>query len=355
MLALGVLLLPQSRTPSAESAPRQPGFIAGYVGSEACAGCHQRNYDTFRTTGHPVKIRTAAEARAAGIPKPDWLAWDDISFVVGGFRWKSRYVDKEGFFYTGSPDGKIVGRNQYNNETGTWTGWNAGQEVPYDCGSCHTTGYSTVGNQFRKPGFIGTWAFTGIQCEACHGPGRVHAASPSKANIKIDRSAALCGTCHRRGTDMGVIPAKAGPWIDHRPTYMEHLVGPHKTLTCVTCHDPHRRAREIKPAGTCESCHTRQAADFRGSKHQRAAITCTNCHMPNIVQNAAVVRSKYEADEPTHLVKINTDPAARMFTPDNRFVAAPSVTLDYACLRCHTDRTQEWAAGVARGVHRLGK
>lgn len=353
-LALGLLLIPRPLAP--EAAPRQPGFVAGYVGSETCAGCHQKNYDTFRSTGHPVKIRPAAEARAAGIPKPDWLSWDDISYVVGGFRWKSRYMDKDGFFWTASPDRKIIGRNQYNNETGTWTNWNAGLKVPYDCGSCHTTGYSPLGNQFRKPGFIGTWAFTGVQCEACHGPGRVHAASPSKANIKIDRSAALCGTCHRRGTDMGVIPV-AGGFIEHRPTYMEHLAGPHKGLTCVTCHDPHRRAREIKPAATCESCHTRAAADFRGSRHQRAAITCAGCHMPNIVRNAHVTRSRWEADQPTHLIKINIDPAARMFTDDGRFVRDPAagITLAYACLRCHADRTQEWAAGVAKGIHRLGK
>lgn len=354
-LFLGLLLAAKPQAPA--EAQRAPGYFGtGYVGAETCAGCHQQKYDTFRSTGHPVKLRTAAEARAAGLPKPDYVAsWDDISLVVGGFRWKVRYVNQEGFFYTGSPDGKITGRNQYNLETGAWTNWNAGLKVPYDCGECHTTGYAPVGNQFRKPGFVGSWAYNGIQCEACHGMGRLHVSKPSKTNIKIDRRAEFCGACHRRGTDMGVIPAKAGPWIDHRPTYMEHLAGPHKALNCVTCHDPHRRAREIKPTGTCESCHTPQATAFRGSKHQRAAITCTNCHMPNIVQNAAVVRSKYEADEPTHLVKINTDPTARMFTPDNRFVAAASVTLDYACLRCHADRNQAWAAGVARGIHRLGK
>jgi len=76
--------------------------------------------------------------------------------------------------------------------------------------------------------------------------------------------------------------------------------------------------------------------------------------MPNTGRNA-VVRSKYEADDPSHLFKINLDPAARMFTDDGRFVRAGSNTLEFACLRCHADRTQAWAAGVARGIHRLGK
>lgn len=352
ILFLGVLLV--AKPPAPEAAPRAPGFFgAGYVGSETCAGCHQKIYDTFRTTGHPVKLRPAAEARAAGIPKPDYSSWDQIRYVIGGFRWKVRYVDQEGYIITGSPDGKISGRNQFNLETQAWVNYNAGQKMRYDCGECHTTGYSPIGNQFRKPGFVGTWALDGIQCEACHGRGQVHAKAPNKANIQTDRSAALCGTCHRRGTDMGVIPA-AGGFVEHREQYQEFLAGSHKALSCVTCHDPHRRAREVKTTGTCETCHTAAAAAFRGSRHQRAALTCTGCHMPNTGRNA-VVRSKYESDDPSHLFKLNLDPAARMFTDDGRFVREGSITLDFACLRCHADRNQAWAAGVARGIHRLGK
>ncbi|MBM3469234.1 MAG: hypothetical protein FJX73_00350 [Armatimonadetes bacterium] len=352
MLFLGLLLVAKPQSPA--EAQRIPGYFgAGYVGSETCAGCHQEIYDTFRTTGHPAKLRPAAEARAAGIPKPGYVSWDQIRYVIGGFRWKARYVDQEGYIITGSPDGKISGRNQFNLETQAWANYNAGQKMRYDCGECHTTGYSPVGNQHRKPGFVGTWALDGIQCEACHGRGQVHAKAPSKANIQTDRSAALCGTCHRRGTDMGVIPA-AGGFVEHREQYQEFLASPHKALSCVTCHDPHRRAREVKAKGTCEACHTAAAAAFRGSRHQRAALTCTGCHMPNTGRNA-VVRSKYEADDPSHLFKINLDPAARMFTDDGRFVRAGSNTLEFACLRCHADRTQAWAAGVARGIHRLGK
>jgi hypothetical protein len=348
---VGALVFARPQAPAA--APRSPGYFgAGYVGSEACATCHQKIYDTFRTVGHPVKLRTAAEARAAGLPKPDYVSWDDILFVVGGFRWKARYVNNEGFFITGSPDGRIVGRNQFNLETSAWTNWNAGQKVPYDCGECHTTGYTSVGRQLRKPGLIGSWALNGIQCEACHGRGQLHAASPAKANIRIDRSAAFCGTCHRRGTDMSVIPA-AGGFIEHREQFQELLASPHRNLTCVSCHDPHRRAREVR--ATCETCHSGAAEAFRGSRHQSAALGCTSCHMPDIVRNAAVIRSRYEADAPTHLVRLNLDPAARMFTDDGRFVRDGTIALAYACLRCHADRNQAWAAGVARGIHRLGK
>jgi len=357
-MALGVLLLPHPRLPSAHSAATQPGYFgAGFVGSQTCAACHQEIYDTFRTTGHPVKLRTAAEARAAGLPKPDYVKWDDILFVIGGFRWKSRYVNQEGYIITGSPDGRIQGRNQFNLETSQWVNYNAGvKQLKYDCGECHNTGYTPLGNQLHKPGLVGSWAFNGVQCEACHGRGAVHVRSPSKANIQINRSAALCGQCHRRGTDMGVIPATGTGFIDHREQFNEFAATKHNQagLSCVTCHDPHRRARQIKATGTCEACHTANATAFRGSRHQRAGVACTSCHMPN-VGRSAVTRGRWDGDDPTHLWKINGDPAASMFTPDNRFVAGNAVTLEYACLRCHNDRTKAWAAGYVRGIHTLGK
>jgi hypothetical protein len=77
--------------------------------------------------------------------------------------------------------------------------------------------------------------------------------------------------------------------------------------------------------------------------------------MPHIVRNAAEIRSKYEADAPTHLTRITRDPDARMFTDDGRYVRTGAITLAYACLRCHADRNQAWAAAVSAGIHRLGK
>ncbi len=350
VLALGAAVV--ARPPSPLEAAPAGYFGAGYAGSETCAACHTKIYDTFRTTGHPVKLRTAAEARAAGLPKPDYVGWDDILFVIGGFRWKVRYVDLEGYIITESADGKVSGRNQFNIETSAWVNYSAGQKkFAYDCGECHTTGYVPIGNQLRKPGLVGTWAFNSIQCEACHGRGALHARSPSKANIRIDRSPALCGSCHRRGTDMGVIPASGG-FIEHREQYQEMLQSPHKGLTCVTCHDPHRRARQLK--ATCSSCHTRTADAYRGSRHQRAGVSCTGCHTPDIVRNA-IVKGRWEGDAPTHLVRINADPAASMFSADGRQVVGGAVTLEFACLRCHSDRNKAWAAGSAKGVHTLGK
>ncbi|MDZ4183761.1 MAG: hypothetical protein U1D97_02135, partial [Desulfuromonadales bacterium] len=36
---------------------------ATFVGSDKCAACHQAEFDNWRATGHPAKLRTAKEAR----------------------------------------------------------------------------------------------------------------------------------------------------------------------------------------------------------------------------------------------------------------------------------------------------
>ena len=46
-----------------------------------------------------------------------------------------------------------------------WVPYHAGEEKPYNCGTCHTTGYVPEGNQDDMPGMIGTWAEDGIGCE----------------------------------------------------------------------------------------------------------------------------------------------------------------------------------------------
>ena len=77
-------------------------------------------------------------------------------------------------------------------------GYHAGEvEKPYNCGTCHTTGYNPEGNQDGLPGLIGTWTEPGIMCEECHGPGSLHSDNPRGVAMKLNRDAAECGDCHR--------------------------------------------------------------------------------------------------------------------------------------------------------------
>ncbi len=323
----------------------------GYAGPQKCAECHLDIYDDYRATAHPYKLRPVEEARITGFPVPEGYTWDDISYVIGGRRWKSRYVGTDGYIITMTGKNRDVkGKNQYNIAKGSWSNYHGGEKKPYNCGRCHTSGYSKEGHQDGLEGIIGTWAFPGISCEECHGPGAAHAKAPTKENIKKDTSSAACGKCHVRGKK-DKIPAKGG-FIRHHEQYNEVLASPHKDMNCVDCHDPHKPLQAAIKAD-CTSCHNDVAAQFKGSKMERVGKTCEDCHMP-MATKSAVSLARWQGDVKTHLFRIDPDPNAKMFTDDGKF-ANGSLTVEYACLDCHLDRDAAWAGKYAKGAHTIGK
>ncbi|GBE01163.1 hypothetical protein BMS3Bbin06_00362 [bacterium BMS3Bbin06] len=328
---------------------------AEYVGSSACFKCHPDEYNDFVVSGHPYKLSKAKDAMKRPIPLPKGYSWDDISYVIGGAYKKSRYIDKKGYIITAGKDGSDL-KTQYNIETGTWSYYHKGQKKPYTCGACHTTGYRKEGHQDGMEGIKGTWAFPGIQCEACHGPGGDHVKSGGKTGMKVDTSAAACGKCHVRGNPAKV-PAKKG-FIRHHEQYPELLAGPHKDLDCVTCHNPHKKYKfSIKME--CSSCHHAQTSAFKGSVMEQVGVECKDCHMPRATKSA-VKYGKYSGDIRTHIFRINTDANADMFYSEKvkgkkKTFARGFVTLDFACLNCHKNKDRKWAASKAKGIHTYGK
>lgn len=323
----------------------------GYVGPQRCAECHLGTYNDYRGMAHPYKLRPVEEARIAGLPLPDGYTWDDITYVIGGRRWKSRYIDKDGYIITMTGKNRDVkGKNQYNLADGSWTDYNPGEKLPYNCGPCHMSAYSKEGHQDGLEGIIGTWAFPGITCEECHGPGKTHVDAKGRGKIKVDKSSAACGKCHIRG-DKNKIPASGG-FIQHHEQYNELLASPHKTMECVECHNPHKPLQSAIKA-ECSSCHGDVAKGYKGSKMEKVGKTCEDCHMPKATKSA-VTTAKWQGDVKTHLFKINTDPKAKMFTDDGKF-ARGYLTLEFSCLKCHLDRSTEWAAQYAKKAHTIGK
>jgi len=349
-------------------------------GPQVCGTCHKKAYEDWLSHGHSRKLAIGGRmlrklrgkygltvsARDAGIPLPDHdpklYSWKNVAFVVGSSKhWKSRYVDKKGFLITKG------GKNQYNWQTGTWSDYHKDQKKPYSCGSCHTTGYRPDGKVFAEkgfpgatkkgmPGIKGDWAQFNIACEACHGPGAVHSDKPTKENIKIDKSAELCGTCHTRGSDPNVVIAKGG-FIRHHEQYPELLNSPHKKLNCGACHNPHvGRARGLLvKAGNkevCDSCHKEQREEYDGSVMQEAGVQCQDCHMGRATKSA-VRNGPYEGDVWTHIVKINTSADYEMFTEDGSR-AKPAMSLEFACLRCHADGDTEEYAKI-ENFHTIGQ
>jgi hypothetical protein len=281
---------------------------------------------------------------------PEGYTWDDILYVIGGYNWKARFVNKEGYIITDAPgeSGNTEYVSQYNfanpavgNDPG-WATYHAGEEnKPYDCGTCHTTGYNPQGNQDDLPGLIGTWSEPGIWCEECHGPGSLHAQNPYGVKPVVDRDPEQCGKCHLRGAIESV--NASGGFIRHHEQYEELFQSKHVALNCVTCHDPHQGVVQLRQANvqtvrtTCENCHFQQAKYQSNEKHLALGVECIACHSPRIVKSAVGDAAKFTGDIRTHLVAIDPFQVGQ-FTEDGS-AALSQISLDFACRHCHVPDT----------------
>lgn len=352
-----------------------PGLDAtasqAYIGSEQCGECHEGQYQKFVLSGHPYKLNKVVNGEPPKYPYddvtggvsevPEGYTWDDISYVIGGFGWKARFIDKNGYIITGDAD--AVTQYNFANDAidaeAGWVAYHAGEQKPYDCGSCHTTGYTPQGHQDEMEGIIGSWAFPGIQCEACHGPGSRHAEDPQGVQMQIDRDSQLCGSCHLRGNP-AEIDASNG-FEKHHQQYEDLYNSKHFAISCVTCHDPHASAvyddPDVNPnkgiSQVCESCHWQQEAVQNNPKHSR--VDCTDCHMPPMGKSAQGNLELFTGDIRSHQFAINTDPEAPQFNEDGSLVM-PYLTLQYACQHCHngevgSNRDLQTLSDMADGYH----
>jgi hypothetical protein len=332
--------------------------IFDYQGAEWCAECHQENYNDWLASGHRQMLMPGAQARNRPLPLPPGLSWDDVSYVIGGHGWKARYLGTDGYLITRSIDlgnGEVqAGKNQYNLRTGEFVDYHAGEDKPYDCGACHTTGWvpdedaATDGdlsdNQDGLPGIHGTFEFAGVQCEACHGPGYL---------MEVREPAYFCGECHSR-QPTNTIQASNG-FIRHQQQYNEFRASPHAMQTCVTCHDPHK-ASEFSIRLACEDCHTQQAESYAQTTMAAGGVECTDCHMPSAGLSAAAP-GPYEGDVQTHIFRISTDPERQdMFTEDGTLVqldprGKAALNVEFACKRCHGAQSMDWLLSNAQNFH----
>ncbi len=245
----------------------------GYAGAAACKPCHQLIYDDWSVSGHASILRKATDPRVALLPLPAGFARRDISYVVGGYRWKALFLDKNGYVITSTT--VAGGKNQYNVKSQMWSSSLSGKQDTYDCGRCHTTGYLPIGHQASLPGIIGTWQFDGVQCEACHGPGSRHVQTTRKVDISTNRN--ICNACHET-QPRDIVPV-SGVFLAPYTESNQLMKSAMKDTACIECHDPHRSAL-ASIQRTCESCHKRTAEIYADSYLNKVGVTCIDCHMP---------------------------------------------------------------------------
>jgi len=334
---------------------------AGFIGSAACANCHQDTFNTFTQSGHARALTPVVNGEApAFLPStarrtpPEGLAWSDIAYVVGGFNWKAQFVKTDGSLVTGEAAQFNLDNNQL--EAGNeYVAYHAGEEKPFDCGACHTTGYSGRESMPGMPNMVGGFVEPGVQCEACHGPGSLHVNNPRSFALKVSRDNQECRACHMSGELV-----TADGFIQHTGhEYNDLFPGKHRLIDCVDCHDPHtavvspRADHEPFLEATCDGCHFQQAQVEK--VHLRIRVACVDCHMPQLIQNAIGRPESFMADMMTHQVVINPTQMDQ-FAADGTIL--PQIGLDYACRQCHNGELgigpnlpDSALLGAAQGYH----
>lgn len=364
-----------------ESPPTGP---QEFIGSEVCADCHTEK--DLSEAGYNVVEEASKNAHASalmlpnpvfpagtndnGVPLPPGTTWDDFAYVMGGFGWKATYILKDGSQLTGADN------VQYNLESGEWTAYHPGEDLDFDvdCARCHTTGITPAGSwNGVASDSLGTWNEIGVQCEGCHGPSSGHvtrALTTSEGETRVLQE--RCGDCHNNGGKQSPIPVFEN-FVANHAQYQELEASRHGSLgffTCITCHEPHVAVKYDELIGEpfnnlplepfrkqCQDCHP-----SRETNHP-APTTCVDCHMPAASKSAVGIEHDNggaQGDIASHIWRINTNPVSReaMFSADGKTVVPDasgwlSVTLDFACLGCHTDaeETIEWAATYAADMH----
>ena len=320
-----------------------------FAGSQTCQQCHSEIYSIFVESGHPYKLNKV-EGKAPTYP---WTTlshlpsgtggaytWNDVSWVIGGYGWKARYVDEDGYIVT-------TDDSQYNYENQSIVGYHSDEDEgtkKYDCGRCHTTGWKSVADGASPkdglPGMDGDFFAGGVHCEECHGVGNIHAVTEKASDISIDKTAAACGSCHYRNEDHSI--AASGGFIKHHEQYDEMISGSHASKECIACHDPHASVKydsQAKGIGTtteCKDCHD-------GAKYADANIhngaTCVDCHMGKASKSAIATNDGLNGDLKTHIFDINpaADGNTTFFSADGSKanVDGKGVPLNFICYTCH--------------------
>lgn len=326
-----------------------------YVLSSSCVHCHEAKHEQWSATGHAHAMVRVDGARPEDPPfssypsqPPTGYAWQDISYIVGGFAYKAVFSDAEGYLVTGA-------QAQYLTESGTWGAFEEGTPPgtgTMGCPQCHATqfkkldGHEIWDKQLDLEGVEGSWVEEGVTCEHCHGPGSRHATAQGYEWIRIDRTSAACGRCHGQqpleqiAADSGLI-AQAQQHNELQATKM-------KIVQCVDCHDPHLSATfadsQTNPRASivspCQSCHYKKESQHKVAKH--ATMTggpgCISCHMPRLVRSAVGDPATWRGDMKTHIFRINPDISAPQISTDGQIVL-PYLILDVVCRQCHTDPT----------------
>lgn len=319
-------------------APNPPAANSRYVGSQACAQCHQA-----------IAAKHATSAMAQALTRPpdsqilraqpqlsfrngQWLyqitrAGDRVSYNLsdgvntltmpvlwafgrGGAQGQTYMIRHEGVYYEsrvsffaqfkaleftpGAPRNRPASLREA-------IGQRLSAQDTLACFGCHAT-VAPGAPRFQLDQFT-----PGVGCEACHGAGGQHITAMKSGRPAADSaifnprrmhpdemSQQFCGACHRSWETVMQLPERGGMsnvrFQPYRITNSKCYKDPDdRRISCTACHDPHEDPRHNAAFydTKCLACH--QSAKGAVVAKERAAppcptgqAQCTACHMPKI-------------------------------------------------------------------------
>jgi predicted CXXCH cytochrome family protein len=320
--------------PATAPAPRPAP--ASYVGSAACAACHEKETHAWRGSQHELAMQPATDATVLG----DFAA---RRHAAGGVA--STFSRRDGGFVvnTEGPDGKLADYaikytfgvyplQQYLVDMGGgrlqalgiawdarpksqggqrwfrlypdrrlragdplhWTGID--QNWNYQCADCHSTNLRK-GYDDQTGKFATTWTDMSVGCEACHGPGSNHVAWAQRgADDGRDTSKGLLAALDERHAAVWTIDAASGNATRSRPRTSSREIE-----ACARCHARRGQFSDAWHAGQPLGDAFRPAlisaglyhpdgqqrdevytyGSFLQSKMHAKGVTCSDCHDPH--------------------------------------------------------------------------
>ncbi|MBX3444039.1 MAG: hypothetical protein KF774_16645 [Planctomyces sp.] len=326
----------------------------GYVGSQACAACHQKEVDEYH--GHPMASSLASTLGAEPVesyeqtefsPLPGFeyyvernedavihherrrdadgeVIYDQgipVHFAVGsGTRGRTYLINDEGRLYASMVT--------WYTESGQWglsPGYQPGLNLRFErrvsegCIACHSgrvEKHPAEQDRFASQPFLEE----SIGCERCHGPGESHIAFRSgtpeanssdpifnPANVSDARRDAVCNQCHLQGRRRVVRYGKSE--FDFRPgqflsdnwiTFLKTegvAEGDAAAVSQVEQMYASRCYTATQGALSCITCHDSHDVPQGEARHAAHRQKCLSCHSPGQTECSESLETRHAATE----------------------------------------------------------
>ncbi|MEO1995963.1 MAG: multiheme c-type cytochrome [Planctomycetaceae bacterium] len=174
------------------------------------------------------------------------------------------------------------------------------------CFSCHATQLTV------EQGYIDSQSIrAGVTCQKCHGARQRHVETDGQEtglswkSVSQQEAINRCAECHRRANEQDpkdVTPQNADIVRFQPVGLVQSKCFNASSMTCTTCHDPHRTLSAQKSRGIwqCIQCHSSES-DAHTSCAAGHVDDCLQCHMPAIRMESPLTFTD-------HWIRVRNDP-----------------------------------------------